>query len=196
MIEWEDEGEEDEEARIELSLIGKVWTDRIINVNAFINTMSNVWNPRHGVEISNTAKNTYMFQFHHSIDKQRVLDEQPWHFDRHAVIFSEVDPAVKPSENLMYELPMWARIYNLPVKGRLNMANVEKLGNKIGKFVKMDNSGSLGINKSIRLGVKVDVKKPLLKAVKLKLGGWRRCLMLNMRGLPYTVTFVEGWDMA
>ena len=107
-----------------------MWTDRNINVNAFINTMANVWNPRHVVKISSIAKNTYMFPFHHWRDKQRVLDEQPWYFDCHAVIFSEVDPTIKPSETPMHELLMLARIYNLPVKGILNMANVEKLGNK------------------------------------------------------------------
>lgn len=81
-----------EEARIELNLVGKVWTYRKINVNAFISTIKNVWNPMHDVEMSNSDKNTYMFQFHHWRDKKRVLDEQPWYFDRLAVIFNEVDP--------------------------------------------------------------------------------------------------------
>lgn len=56
-------------------------------------------------------------------------------------------------------------------KGILNMANVEKLGTKIRTFVKMDNSGSLGIDKSIRIKVKVDVRRPLVKVVKVKLRG-------------------------
>lgn len=64
--------------------------------------MTKVWNPKHGVEIIIIDQNTYMFQFHHWIDKQRVLDEQPWHSDRYVVVFSEIDLEVKPFENLMH----------------------------------------------------------------------------------------------
>uniref|UniRef100_A0A803L8S1 Endonuclease/exonuclease/phosphatase domain-containing protein n=1 Tax=Chenopodium quinoa TaxID=63459 RepID=A0A803L8S1_CHEQI len=57
VIEWEDNGEDDEEARIELALVGRIWTNRSVNVNAFISTMKEVWKPKHGVEISNIGKN-------------------------------------------------------------------------------------------------------------------------------------------
>lgn len=66
---------------------------------------------------------------------------------------------------------MWVRVYNLPFKGRLNKANVENVANKIGIFVKMDRSGSLGIDKSIGIRVLIDVKKPLLQKIKLKMRG-------------------------
>lgn len=68
-----------------------------------------------------------------------MLDKQPWHFDRHTVLFKEVDPTIKPSDIQVFELPLWVRIYNLPLKRRLNIANVEKLGNKLGGFVRVDN---------------------------------------------------------
>ncbi|KAL2925171.1 hypothetical protein RDABS01_019750 [Bienertia sinuspersici] len=76
-IDWEVDETADEEARLELSLAGKIWTNRIINANAFIATMSRVWNPKHGIEISNIAKNLYVFQFHHWKDKEMVVNNQP-----------------------------------------------------------------------------------------------------------------------
>lgn len=97
--------------------------------------------------------------------------EQPWHFDRHAVLFKEVGPDIKPSDIQVFELPLWVRIYNMPLKGRLNIANVEKLGNKPGEFVRVDNSTSMGIDKSLRVRVKIDVRKPLHKSVKIKRRG-------------------------
>lgn len=62
-------------------------------------------------------------------------------------------------------------MYNLPVKGRLNYANMEATGNKISSFIKLENSGLMGIDKSIRMRVKVDVRKALLAKVKVKMRG-------------------------
>lgn len=64
-IEWKDEEGEDEDARLELGLVGKIWTKRIINANAFMNTIKNIWQPSHGISISSIGENTYVFQFHH-----------------------------------------------------------------------------------------------------------------------------------
>lgn len=66
---------------------------------------------------------------------------------------------------------MWVRVYNLPFKGRLNINNIEAIRNKIGSFVKIDNSGSVGIDKSLRMRVILDVRKPLTKQVKVKIRG-------------------------
>lgn len=170
-VDWVVEGEEEEDARIELGLVGKVWTKRTINVKAFMNTMQQVWQPLHGVDISSIGANTFTFQFHHWRDKNRVVEGQPWHFDKHAIIFDDIQGNLKPSEMNLFALPMWVRVYNLPFKGRLNLNNVEALGKKLGEFVKMDSSGSLGIDKSIRLRIKIDVRKPLIQRVKVKLRG-------------------------
>uniref|UniRef100_A0A803LHG7 Zinc knuckle CX2CX4HX4C domain-containing protein n=1 Tax=Chenopodium quinoa TaxID=63459 RepID=A0A803LHG7_CHEQI len=146
-IDWDDNGEEDEDARLELAL------------------------PRHGVEITNIGKNMFMFQFHHWKNKYRVIEEQPWHFDRHALLLGDITDSIKPSDTQLHHLPMWIRVYNLPLKGRLNLSNVEKIGNKLGIFVKMDNAAQVGIDKSIRLRVLIDVRRPLVKLVKLKMCG-------------------------
>lgn len=115
--------------------------------------------------------NTFVFQFHHWRDKHKVVEGQPWHFDKHAIVFEDIQGNVKLSDMQLYELPMWVWIYNLPFKGRLNSNNVEAIGRKIGTFVKADSSGSMGIEKSIRLRIKVDVRKPLLKKIKVKMQG-------------------------
>lgn len=44
VIEWDDNGEDDEDARIELALVGKIWTNRNVNANAllmFVNPLQN-----------------------------------------------------------------------------------------------------------------------------------------------------------
>lgn len=77
----------------------------------------------------------------------------------------------KPSDMEINQFPMWVRVYNLPFKGRLNKDNVQVIGNKIGNFTRMDSSGTVGIDKSIRLRVMIDARKPLIKKIKIKMRG-------------------------
>lgn len=170
-IEWKEDDGEDEEARIELGLVGKIWTKRSINATAFMNTIKKAWQLTHGLDISSIGENTYVFQFHHWRDKLRVIEEKPWHFDRHAILLSDITGDIKPSEMELFELPMWVRVYNLPFKGRMQRENVEAMGKKVGRFIKADMSGSVGIDKSIRLRIGVDVRKPLIQKIKVKMRG-------------------------
>lgn len=48
-IEWDEEEKEEERDRLELGLVGRVFTERKINRHAFITTIT--CQPKHGVEI-------------------------------------------------------------------------------------------------------------------------------------------------
>lgn len=56
---WTKEGNDDEEERISLGLIGKLWTDRTLNSNAFISIIKNVQVTKYGVDINMIGKNLY-----------------------------------------------------------------------------------------------------------------------------------------
>lgn len=133
-IDWVVEEEEEEEAKVSLGMVGKIWTERSINANAFVTTMKRVWNPRHGVEANCIDKNVFFFQFHHWRDKEFVMESQPWHFDRHVLVLSDVKGELKPSEIPLHTTPFWVRVYDLPFKGRNSEANARTIGNKIGSF--------------------------------------------------------------
>lgn len=173
--EWLDDGNEEEEDRLSLSLIGKLWTKRSLNPTAFMSTIKNVWVTQHGVDISMIGKNTFQFQFYHWKDKEKVLNGQPWHFDKVALLLTDMNAAQKPSNLQFYALPMWVRIYNIPFRGRFNENNARVLGEKIGEYVDMDKSESIGMEKSLRIRVRLDVRKPLKKHVNLKLRGGEVC---------------------
>lgn len=40
---WVDDGDESEEERLSLRLVGKLWSNRILNPIAFVSTIKNVW---------------------------------------------------------------------------------------------------------------------------------------------------------
>ena len=168
-VEWVEEDSEEDEARSELGIVIRIWTRRSVNQSAFVTTMTNIWQMKAEVEIKNIGKNMYVVQFHHWKDKERVMEGQPWHFDRHVILMTDIQGKCKPSDIQLWEFPIWARVYDLPFKGRLNDVNVRAIGNKIGAFIKMDNSGAMGIDKSVRIRVLHDVRKSLVSCVKVKL---------------------------
>ncbi|KAL2898754.1 Major capsid protein L1 [Bienertia sinuspersici] len=86
--------------------------------------------PRHGLDISNIGTNTFLFQLYHWLDKERVMESQPWHFDGNALFLGEVQGSVKPSDIQLHELPIWTRMYDLPFKGGMHDDNVKAHGTK------------------------------------------------------------------
>ncbi|KAL2926793.1 Large terminase protein-like protein UL15b [Bienertia sinuspersici] len=131
---WEDEGSKEDEARMELAMVGKIWTERHINTNAFIGTMKRVWQAKSGMEVREIEKNTFVIQFYHWMDKSKVVNGQPWHFDRHSIILADIIGNMKPSDVQCYRFPMWVRVYNLPFKERSNEANIKNMAKKLGEL--------------------------------------------------------------
>lgn len=99
------------------------------------------------------------------------MENQPWHFDRYGLFLSEMEGDKAPSEVTPYFLPLWTRFYDLPFKGRCNRVNVASLGNKIGTFMCLDPIEDIDIEKSVRIRVLLDVRKPLNDKINLNLWG-------------------------
>lgn len=72
-VEWVNDGDDEEENHISLGLVGKLWSNRILNPTAFMNTIKNVWVTQHGVDVSIIGKNMFQFQFYHWRNKEKVL---------------------------------------------------------------------------------------------------------------------------
>lgn len=172
-VDWVIEDEEEEDARVTLGIVGRVWTERNVNANALISTMRRIWNPRHGMEANLIEKNVFFFQFYHWRDKEQILEAQPWHFDRHALILSEIQGTAKPSDIPLHSIPFWVRAYDLPLRGRTNVDNARTVGNKVGTFMEVDTSDIIGINKSMRVRSLIDARRPLRDKILLKMKGGR-----------------------
>ncbi|KAL2898306.1 hypothetical protein RDABS01_040088, partial [Bienertia sinuspersici] len=184
-IEWNLEGDDEESKRTELLLIGKLWTRKNVNPKALMDTMESIWNPKSGFEARKIEQNLYSFQFFHYRDKARVLDGQPWHFDQYLLCLSNIGEDGKPNERELHSMPIWARFYNLPFKGRGNDSNAQMLANKIGNFVCIDKSSDMEIECSLRMRIIVDIQKPLKDEVKLRIrGGEHITVQVKYERLP------------
>lgn len=130
VCEWLDDGNEEEEGRTSLGLIGKLWSERFLNTTAFMTTIMNVWVIQHGVDINMIGNNTFQYQFYHWKDKEKVLNSQSSHFDKVALLLTEMDDAQKPSDLQFFALSMWVRVYNVLFRRRYNEDNARILVTK------------------------------------------------------------------
>lgn len=77
-------------------LVEKLWKDKSFNIRPFMNTIRGIWNPRKGVEINELGKKLFIFQSTLHKDKQKVVDNQPWHFDHFLLVLKGVSSNEHP----------------------------------------------------------------------------------------------------
>ncbi|KAF7824053.1 hypothetical protein G2W53_022197 [Senna tora] len=128
-----------ETQRVQLCLVGSLWTEGSYNVNAFQSTIKQVWNVRHGVDIRVLGKNLYIFQFYHWKDRSRILKGEPWWFDKRVLALQEMTGDEPPSSIKPSSVPFWVRIHDVPYNLR-TLDAAKSIGQKVGIFLEWDNS--------------------------------------------------------
>ncbi|XP_050222131.1 uncharacterized protein LOC126672225 [Mercurialis annua] len=99
------------------------------------------------------------------LDKNRILRDGPWNFDKQLILFEPMSGNMQPNNMVLNYCPVWVRIYNLPMNCR-GRAAVSKIGSKLGKIVEVDgNSGDC--NRYGRVRVNLDVSKPMIRGTKV-----------------------------
>ncbi|KAK9275815.1 hypothetical protein L1049_023086 [Liquidambar formosana] len=108
-IDIQEEDVRTEKSWQECSLIGRLLTERRYNTEAMKHTLKLVWRPTKGVKILEIGDNLFVFQFFHPLDRRRVIENGPWHFDRFMLIFKEYDGGIQPSDIKLEEVLFWVR---------------------------------------------------------------------------------------
>ncbi|XP_074300319.1 uncharacterized protein LOC141631563 [Silene latifolia] len=173
-FDWEeDEQPVKEEERI--LLIGKISASMAINVKAAIDTMIKLWNPSKPImgNVVDAKEKTFIFRFESRRDKARVLEGQPWHFDKFMWCFDEPDQSGKVTDSSLFLVPIWLRIYDLPISGRTCQANAQRLGNFLGKFIHFEHDPNPELDRAIRVRVLYDIRKPLKATIPIRLKNGR-----------------------
>ncbi|XP_074277242.1 uncharacterized protein LOC141600883 [Silene latifolia] len=171
VFDWDGSDDEGRSAPPGAMLVGKIWASKAINVRAAIDSMVKLWNPKGKIagNILDPKEKVFLFRFDDERDKTRVLDGQPWHFDKFVWCLNEPQEDGKPVETPLYNLPIWARVYDLPLKGRSNEANLRRIGTQIGHYVGVDEAPFPEMERAVRIRVIHDVRRPLKKAVEIRL---------------------------
>ncbi|MBA0676459.1 hypothetical protein Goari_017935, partial [Gossypium aridum] len=109
------EEEEENEDDFNLCLVGKVLTSSAVHFLLMRNILAELWHPMEGISITEIEEKRSMFRFFNKLDLKRVLDGIPWFFNRHLIIFHQLEKHEDSIQVPLVFSNFWVQIYNLPV---------------------------------------------------------------------------------
>jgi 14-3-3 protein epsilon len=122
---------------------------------------------REKITIIEIEPGLFLFQFYHKVDKDRVLNGGPWHFENHMLVLHEVKEGYLFNQIPLNHVDMWVKIHHLPA-GFMTQRIGEQMRNVIGKFIQYDASNNGFWRTYIRIRVRLGVRIPIKKELKVK----------------------------
>ena len=123
-------------------------------------TFKPLWNPIGELKIRDVGENILLFEFEDVLDLERMLEFEPWSYDKNLEAFQRVED-VESIPFLNYShATFWVQLHNVLEKS-LTCEMGELIGKSIGvvvKVVDLEDDGTGG--EFLRVRVTLDISKP------------------------------------
>ncbi|KAK9278902.1 hypothetical protein L1049_028483 [Liquidambar formosana] len=141
-----------------LFLVGKLVTDKVVNIQAIKAVMSRAWFLKQGVSTSCLAPNTFLFGFSNCNDRNGALNTGPWSISGFYLVLKVWPPSLVLDEIIFTLSSFWVQVHGLP-PNRRSHDNLLKIGAIIGKLIVSDSStfGPLMWRKFVRFKVEFNI---------------------------------------
>jgi hypothetical protein len=154
-------------------LAARFMTGRILNVESVVRTFRPLWRTVRGFTVRDMGHNVLVFAFEDVTDLEKVLQGEPWSFDKYLVSFQRVEIDTDVKEMECGFVSFWVQIHNLPV-GRMKHELASALGAAVGKVEHVaENEAEKGCDDCMRVRVRIDISKPLCRGRKARLASGR-----------------------
>nr|POE57175.1 uncharacterized protein CFP56_01831 [Quercus suber] len=166
-------------------LVMKILAHRSISLEALRKNLRMIWKPNKGVQIIEIDHEIYLVEFKDGRDKKKIMDMSPWSFEKQLVLLKEFEGEQVPKDISIKQSPFWVQIHNLPLMSRTSETGWA-IGSTLGEVLSVDVADS-GVQwgKYLRVRVKIDVTKKLVRGKKVKIeGGEQRWISFKYERLP------------
>ena len=152
---------------MEFQAVGRVVSEKPAHPDAISLSLGRVWCPIKGIDCREAGDNRFVFIFKQESGKRKALEDGPWMFDKELVVVEDYDPAKRIEDCDFDEIPIWVRIFNLPL-GMMHEDSAEEIGNIIGRFMEVD-AGVDGkaIGKFLRVKIRMKINNPIMRVFTL-----------------------------
>ncbi|KAK3188887.1 hypothetical protein Dsin_028448 [Dipteronia sinensis] len=162
---------DDGERRLTMRLAGRIKSNRLVNMEAFINLIPKIWRLKYGVDIEVIDGNTFSFTFKDAADHYRVLQGGPLSFDKALLVLEEPTGRGEVRDIMFNRVAFWVQIHNVPLL--CMTSEIDRfLRSMIGDVKEVDDNGNGDcVGKYIRVRVVVNVDLPLRRILRVDVLG-------------------------
>nr|POE99838.1 hypothetical protein CFP56_61880 [Quercus suber] len=173
-----------EEDEIVHRLAGRFYMKRVLNVDAVARTFKPLWRTAGELKIRDIGEHILLFEFEDVLDLERVMEFEPWSYDKHLVAFERVLDIESVPFLEFSRSTFWVQMHNI-LERSLKVEVGEMIGKTIGRVIQVadledDSAGS----EFLRVRINIDISKPLprasLRKEEQQYGEWLRAEPLRV----------------
>ncbi|RYR45337.1 hypothetical protein Ahy_A07g031175 [Arachis hypogaea] len=143
-------------------LVGRVLTEKVLNMVTVRKTIFNMWGDPQGLVITNAGPNSFILNFKSQEEARRAYEGGPWRIEGHMLSLQWWKVNLSINEVNYNQLPIWVQIHGLPYD-KINIKNAEKIGATIGRVISLEDPFVEGnmLRSFLRVRVEINVQVPL-----------------------------------
>lgn len=154
-----------------LSLIGKVVGERIVNFTGIKNFTGHAWGYPRNLKVTELKANLFQFHFETEQDRIKVLMGGPWVMDNQLIVLKEWEEGIEKKMESFNRAFIWVQIWNMPIHWLSRAA-----GFKVGKIFKSVRDVILPVGggkngRHIKIQAEINITDPLPRGTKVSLNG-------------------------
>ena len=167
-------------------------TPRFLNMEAMTRTFKQLWRSTNGFKIRNHQDHRVLFVFDNLNDIDRILQSQPWSFDKHLVMVQRYNTDVPVRDLSFTKALFWVQVHEIPVR-YMTKKIAENLCETVGEVQKSVDAVDDEGGHFIRVRVSVDVTLPLCRGWLITMeNGTKHWIRFKYERLP-NLCFWCGW---
>lgn len=140
-----------------------------------------MWKPSGELKIRDVGEHMLLFEFEDNLDLERVLEYEPWFYDKNLVIFQWAQDVESAPFLEFSSATFWIQLHNVP-ENSLTQETGEAIGKSLGTMVQVADPEDDGCGgEFLRVRVTMDITKPLAWCSKL----WAEGKQIGWVGIKY-----------
>ena len=132
-------------------------------------TFTPLWRARNGFRIKNLGDHKVLFIFDNQADVDRILQSEPWSFDKYLVVMQRYEQESPTQELKFNEASFWVQIHGIPFR-YMTMEAAIKISEVIGEVSCPTDSKEVDGGNFLRVQAKIDLSLPLYQGWLVSLG--------------------------